>query len=85
MAKSVKAKVMYVQRMQILGSRYIVKSNVKVFRDIWDDTFTNTAFMLANDELEAWQKGQVIVNEYNERIKTQRQADRDKAEQDKTG
>lgn len=82
---SVKAKIKLVHRLTSLSTRCVVYSNKKIFRDVWDTKPTDVAFIQAKDELDAWQKGQAIADEYNERIKTQRQADRDKAKQDKKG
>ena len=62
---------------------YMIISNKKIFPPDFAGEYDNVSLIRATDELEAWQKGKEIADEYNERIKAQRQADRDKAKQEK--
>jgi hypothetical protein len=50
--------------------QYMVVSNLKIFRDLWGGMhFEDVALIPARDELQAWQIGNEIANEYNKRVK----------------
>ena len=76
-----KAKILRVVKAS--SRSYAVISNTHIFKDLWGGRgFEQVALMPAKDELDAWNKGKAIADEYNERVKAERQALRDKAKTD---
>ena len=76
-----KAKILRVAKAS--SRSYAVISNTHIFRDLWGGKgFEQIALIPATDELQAWQIGNEIADEYNKRIEAERQANRGEAKKD---